>query len=259
MKLFGLMKKGKEENAECGEVPAELINDLVSKEFSEADIIKTLRESGYSFKNIDVALNNAIKNNVGGGSESPMQEEELFGEDLTEPPEPEPLPELEAIEQVYPEEEYSREVLTDEEVEEIVESIVEERLVELKGAIENLQNRLNNLSNEMGKLNLSLKKSDQQRVNEINAVRKDIMEIKTELSEINPRVAGLEKAFKDIVPPLVDNVRKIVVSKELPEPGTELVKIPGIPKELRETEQIPGAKEKTKILEETEEGKGLIL
>ena len=69
-KLFGRLTKKKPEPASQVQTekrdPHIIINELTAKGLPESEIIRTLKDEGYSFKEIDDALNESVRNEVTG-------------------------------------------------------------------------------------------------------------------------------------------------------------------------------------------------
>ncbi len=173
------------------------IKDMSSQGMPESQIIYTLKKEGYSFSQIDEALNKAIKtaatDTSPADSSVPPAGQQEAGFEAPQWSEPSPLasgaPELE--------------------VSAIVEGVVEERLSSFKKALEEVDTTLLELREQISNLDLSLKSVEENLQKKIDEANNRIGSLEERLDALEPRITALEKAFKDVVPSLVDSVREV--------------------------------------------------
>ncbi len=211
--LFGRLKKHNVVPAaqSMREPPVEKVKEYVASGMPEAEIIKTLKNSGYSFREIDAALNNALKTGVGAETynEDASLQESTPATDIVEPLTVIPEENKIVAPQVFAGDDEGSEKINVEELEEIVNSIADEKMRAFKIDIEKSTNsivvfaeKLNSVSNGLESIKMAGEKTNAE-------TEKKIGELHAKLDEIEPKILGLERAFKDIMPNLVDSVREV--------------------------------------------------
>jgi hypothetical protein len=204
IKLFA-GNKGEENIPRTGKgfIPTDRVRELSSKGFSEVEMIDVLRKEGFGPDEIDRALTQALKIGVTGGPEEttnlptiqelqqPMETQETMMPQMPEKP-------LE-YSQAYPE--YG--------TEELVESIVHERMVEVDDKIKEfnikqteLEREISNLHHQLSVVSKGRSQADQTIINKLDSF-KEIM------SDIDSRISSLDKAFRDTLPSLIESVRSL--------------------------------------------------
>ncbi len=191
--------------------PVDKVKEYVAAGMPEAEIIKTLKSSGYSFREIDAALNNALKTGVGAetyNEDASLQESTPAAdtvEPLTEIPEENKI----VAPQVFAGDDEGSEKINVEELEEVVNSIADEKMRAFKIDIEKSANsvlvfaeKLNSVSNGLDSIKTTWEKSNAD-------TEKKLGEFHAKLDDFEPKILGLERAFKDIMPNLVDSVREV--------------------------------------------------
>lgn len=225
-------------------IPIDAVRALAGQGLSEPEIINELRKQGYSPSQIDFALTGALKTEV-GGPQPPVpryQEErqnipiELKSPSLqipTEaerfaPPErvvssrPEPLISEQPEEgtrftfEETPKEAFEKKELQPEiTLEEIIEGVIAERWATFDDRLGNfeqrdmqLQDQIESLREQISELNRKAKMSEQ-------TVVQKIEEYGGSVSGIESRIGSIEKAFRDFLPELTENIRIMgeIVSK----------------------------------------------
>lgn len=173
-----------------GPVPIEEIQQLAAKGLGDRDVIKKLKGEGYSYDAIEKSMLQAVKEGVG---EEPRPEPQSAPE---EPQEfSEQLPELGLAEVETMEEPIAPEVL----VEELVEGVVEDKM-------HNFKERLDRAEEEITKLYARIKHTQlPQPLAEDNRVD----EMTTRVEDLEARIGGLEKAFKQFLPALTKNIEAL--------------------------------------------------
>ncbi len=221
-KLFGHLKKDKPSeqpanqnpNARNPPVPQQMPNRphpedrvayLVSQGLAEPEIIKVLKDEGYSFQEIDSGITNVLKSRV---SNEPPASTYGFGEG----PQPEDLAPVfrPNPQEVIREEAAARsKAAMIEEMEEIIETLIEEKLSGVLGELDKTERRFSEVNEKLHQINERIvaieteeKNTDASQTEKINAVGQ-------KEEDIEPRIASLEKAFKDIIPNLVESIREM--------------------------------------------------
>lgn len=207
--------------------------ELSRQGLSEADIISAMQAEGYGFEEIDAALNEALKTEVSGPQQEGEQDYGLRkGFDFTnmqassarETLAPLPQEGLQAM-QLTPEEIINRKF---EELEEMLESLIEEKVGKTMDAISLQKDKLQNLELKLKDIDESLENFQKS----VDSVKKQMDDTKNEidvkLSEFEPRLNSLEKAFKDVIPNIVDSMRELkeivhghVEASDKPQTGTQ--------------------------------------
>ncbi len=247
-KLFGRLTKKKPGPASSVQTerkdPHIIINELTAKGLPESEIIRTLKDEGYSFKEIDDALNESVRNEVTGappstdggyGSPPPGQpsQEQYLDQDLANmdhqdldlaqkpqqftdstsmaPPGEGPV---QAANIAMPEEDrgQGQASLDDREREniyEIVESVVNERVNSIKSDIKETNAQIKSIQQIISEFKSEVQEQQDAWRKEFGSTHESIKDNTSKIMDMEPRVAGLEKAFKDIVPNLVDSVREV--------------------------------------------------
>ena len=171
------------------ELPINEIQELSSKGASDKEIIKKLKSEGYSYDTIERSMLQAVK--AGVDQPEPVQEQapaDVFQEEQGMSGELS-LAELE--------ETVSPEIV----VEELVEGVVEEKW-------QKAESRLEGMEGEISKIYARLKQAEQRPVNA--PVRDERIDDYSErLEDLEARIGGLEKAFKQFLPALTRNIESL--------------------------------------------------
>ncbi len=198
-----------------GFVPADRVKQLTGKGFSEPEIIDILRKEGFSSEEIDRALTQALKIGVTGeegtgqlptlrdlqAQPTTTQEgSQLFN--LPTGHHEEPASQQPAYQDYYQQQEgYS--------AEELVEAIVEERMMELDGKLGEFREKYSNLERKISDIHHRLEILGKSRSQRDEVLLTKIDSMKDSLSEIEGKMSSLEKAFKDVLPALIESVRSL--------------------------------------------------
>ncbi|MEM5792781.1 MAG: hypothetical protein QXY45_00260 [Candidatus Aenigmatarchaeota archaeon] len=217
LKFLGSNKKQPEKFGKIGKgvVPTEKIKALSEKGFSEPEIIDILRKEGYSSEEIDSGLTQALKLGVTGQAEGTVSKlptlQELqagqMGQTLFEPaqtsfPSPQmPEPSMPIQEMYYPSSDYN--------TEELVESIIHERMGELDSKLSEFRMRYNELERKMADLHNQLTIMSKSKNEADHAILSKLDSYGETLSEMNGRLSSLEKAFREALPALIESVRSL--------------------------------------------------
>lgn len=234
--------------------PHIIINELIAKGLPEAEIIRSLKDSGYTFKEIDDALNESVRSEVAGPDQGYAQEcsgqyspydtdlqsqappqgsygDQYLNDDLNNmdqadfqvdrkpnvftdstnraPLGMEPIQGLSMPEEEGKQSQQSFADMDRESVYEIVESVVSERMNSLKSEMKEINDQLKSIQQIISEFKANVQEQDDARRKELGSAHEKIKDASVHVVELEPRVSGLEKAFKDIVPNLVDSVREV--------------------------------------------------
>ena len=193
-----------------GTIPVERVRDLTDRGFSEVEVIDVLRKEGYSPEEIDNALTQSLKFAASAPTQPRQQP--------TEYPRSEPaLPTLEEIiprqsqTQQLPEtslpQEYYQGYQQNYPTEEYVDYVVQARMGEINQKVtefsvkaQEIERRIQEVSDRINEI-MSLRNAEQ------TQILSKIETFKEGVDDIETRIGGLEKAFKETLPSLIESVR----------------------------------------------------
>ncbi len=214
---MGANKKQPENMPKIGKgiIPIEKIKSLSNKGFSEPEMIDVLRKEGYSSEEIDSALTQALKLGVTGREEDsitkpPTLQDLQFQQPQFQDPQMDmqntqmpkiPEPSMQFQQPYYPEGDYNPE--------ELVESIVQERMGELDNKLTEFRSRYNNLERKMVDLHNQLSVASKNKSETEHVIVSKLDSYGDTLTDMNGRLSGLEKAFKEALPALIESVRAL--------------------------------------------------
>lgn len=208
--------------------PQNSVKQQQDANFHEANIINNLKSQGMGYDEIDKTLNQNIKNAVlnqsGDGTlfynedfvQGLDQNNELqnsntatrFGtpkEDLRpliyEVEQPVSNTETEDTSEDY-------EILM-EEVEEIVNNILEKKYTKFEDLKTELSNQISDIDERISSLEKTLESISSKLDNLEKDTEKKMESVKVKYEQLYPQLEGVEKAFKDIIPNLVDAVKEL--------------------------------------------------
>jgi DNA-binding transcriptional MerR regulator len=191
------------------ELPIERVKDLSSKGFSEVEIIDVLRKEGYSPDEIDAALTEALKLGVSGISppaEGPVTLPKL--EELQPKQAPVEVPETSLPEYSY----YTSPAYTQQmqyPAEEYIEFIVKEKTAELDDKLKEFMIKYSELEKRITEVHDQLNEFSKAKSSAEQLILSKLDEFKSSLIDVENRLAGLEKAFKEALPALIESVRAL--------------------------------------------------
>jgi DNA-binding transcriptional MerR regulator len=212
---------------------------------SEPDIIKTLRDRGYSVSEIDKAMKEALKTRVSGGAGAPepatlppppprefaQTSEDLAlpapigppkfpkeefpetptGKDFIGPPSPEPVP----LEPELPEEPSPPPIRTKRggierrDIEELTEVIVEEKLRDVNNRFREMQTQLQQTNNKIETLSQEINRIKSEKTGELKGIESKIDSYKQNMTELNGRIESMERALKESLSPMLESLRSL--------------------------------------------------
>lgn len=248
MKLPFLGKKKAEEPMGRGYVPTDRVRELMSRGFSELDTIDVLRREGFSPDEIDNSLTQVVKEGVvsnagglGGGGFGAAQTTATAGFDQSyqafrqqqtpsfpprrEAPREETgenrsafelkLPTIEELQPTrtevptMPETSLPEEYYQGYPTEEYIDYVVQERTQDVIERMNEFAVRNKELETRMVELNERIHELGKLRGGEEQNVIRKIEELSENVTDVNTRMASLEKAFKETLPALIESVRAL--------------------------------------------------
>lgn len=226
--MFSFMKKKENSPRAPSNVPVVEVRHLTELGMSDKDVIRRLKEQGYSFGEIEKAMMNAVKGGVNESAEAPLQmepnieyaprepqnqeqnyttndQQDVFSNYNNNNEEVPTLGELNNDEGEMAVPGFQEGIAPDVAIEELVEGVVDEKwgdfssrmerqdsvISELRTEIRLLQNKIERLSN---KPNESEEVSDK---------------VNQQLEDLDVRINSLEKAFKQMLPSLTKNIQEL--------------------------------------------------
>jgi DNA-binding transcriptional MerR regulator len=201
--LFG---KKKEEGAR--EVPIDEVQKMTKKGMSDKDIIKQLKSKGYSYEAIESAMLKAVKDGVDDDKPKmvermdvePPATENMFG------PQEETMPDFM---QSMPDLDISSEQIEGPEVmlEELVEGIVEEKWRKFDDQVRKMDESFDKIRAEIKQFDVKLEQTKKDTPTRDLDAR--ILALSEQMEDVEARVGGLEKAFKQFLPSLTRNIESL--------------------------------------------------
>ncbi|MEM5766244.1 MAG: hypothetical protein QW423_01245 [Candidatus Aenigmatarchaeota archaeon] len=193
-------------------VPVERIKELSSKGFSEVEIIDILRKEGYSPEEIDAGLTEVLKAGVSGTSS-------VTESSLKLPKLQELQPKQAAIEvpetslpqdySYYTTPTYASQPSQTYTTEEYIDFIVRERTAELNDKLKEFMIKYSELEKRFIEIYEQLNELTKSKTSGEQLILTRLEELKTILNDLETRISGLEKAFKDALPALIESVRAL--------------------------------------------------
>jgi len=191
--LFGKKKEQKP-------LPMDEVKAMTSKGMSDKDIIKDLKHKGYSYKDIEKAMLETVKEGV---EPEAMPVAQPFEQAELEQPQPQGF-ELPTFEEEIPQEMEGDQ--SDVIIEELIEGIVEEkwgkfeeRISKIEDSIEHINAQLKQYGSELSVPRVAPSKELEFKVNDLSNAFEDL----------EARVGGLEKAFRQFLPSLTRNIESL--------------------------------------------------
>ncbi len=180
------------------------VADLASKGIPEAEMVQQLKSKGYNFKEIDTALGQAIKSQVSGENLSSLEPGMAAEQpqDINVVPQDQPSGFSQQMMN-------QTDVTRNDNLEAMIESIVEERLASFKTVIENINASITDIRSEIENLDTSLKSVETRTESTVSDVKKEMDVLRDDFSAVSPKVSSIERAFKDVVPNLVDAISQV--------------------------------------------------
>ncbi len=196
-------------------VPADEINAMTRRGMSDKDIIKALKAKGYSYSDIEKAMLSAVKSGISDDkvpSRAAPQEQE-FGYDFGEQAATESFdtmgtedifagqeqPQFENLPQFSPDQQQP--------VEELVEGIVEEKWQRFQDEMTRFEEGLEGVKADMKVFEERIDAAKKESPTAELESRSN--ELADHLEDLDARVGGLERAFKQMLPSLTRNIESL--------------------------------------------------
>jgi len=185
--------------------PIERVKELASKGFSEVDIIDVLKKEGYSADAIDTALTESLKLGISGisppveGTPSLPKAEEF---------QPKPM-QMEMPETSLPQNYYYPPQQQQYPTEEYIDYVVRERTADLDDKLKEFMIKHSELEKRMVEVREQINELAKSKTTGEEIIISKLDESKSLMVDLESRLAGLEKAFKDALPALIESVRAL--------------------------------------------------
>ncbi|MFH1105594.1 MAG: hypothetical protein V1731_00060 [Candidatus Aenigmatarchaeota archaeon] len=207
--------------------PVDKVLDLSNQGKSEAQVSESLKGEGFAPADINKAYAGAVRSAVSGPAAQPRQFAPMSQSAR------EPVTQFEIPSQKY--EEYPLEpqqetvevqerAWTPEvpdtgimgiappsagELEEIVESVVDEKWKELQDRLEDMHERLDMMEAKITNLDVQINTFKDAGSSERSVIESKIDEYKDGIEGIESRIGSIEKAFKETLPSMIDSVKSV--------------------------------------------------
>ncbi|MEM5799762.1 MAG: hypothetical protein QXZ43_03815 [Candidatus Aenigmatarchaeota archaeon] len=211
---FGGGKKEPEKPPLLGKgfIPVDKVNDLSKKGFSEPEIIDLLRKDGFSAEEIDRALTQSLKIGVTGEEQelptlntlNQPKQDIFYPQEISPPPVQQQQFQPDVQQQFQPDY-YPQEYINEEIIESIVHekmSDLDERLIEFKNKYNELERKILDLHNQLSIISKGGKERESEMISKVDSLKEGI-------EEISARLSSLEKTFKEALPSLIESVRAL--------------------------------------------------
>jgi hypothetical protein len=210
-----------------GIVPTDRVRELASRGFSEPDMIDALRKEGFAADEIDKALTDALKMGVSGMAPpraepmpATLPQLEQFQPSVAAVPQlPEtslpqdyfqPQPQQQWTQQQWQQPQQSQQSQQQSYgSEEYIEYLVKERMSDIDERVQEFTIRYQELEKRMQAAYDQLTALSQTRTSEQQQILNKMDSWKDVLQDVDNRMTGLERAFKDTLPPLIESVRSL--------------------------------------------------
>ena len=200
--MFGGKKKESDKP-----VPIDRVRAMTRSGMSDKDIIKQLKSEGYSYNDIEKAMLQSVKEGVSPEPFAPMMsrpeaemprqtslptfEEEFYGQKNSE----------DIYEELAPESSLGEGVTPEVVMEELIEEVVAEKIARY-------EERVKKIEDNMALLRAEVKHSSDI-ITTTPFESSSSKESEDKIEEIEARIGGLEKAFKQFLPSLTKNIESL--------------------------------------------------
>ncbi len=186
---------------------------MLSSGKSEAEVAAYLKSQGLPYESIDKIINSIIKTATTSGKENnPVLPKPL--------PQPSPQPSLPEIQPKIPQQDLGQNAdissILDNllekivvEMEEIVDLVIEKKYGNLKKDLKELKDLKQNIEEIENSINSKVDEVKEDINKKIEEINKSLEEINKKIEDLEPKVNALENAFKDNIPNIIDDLRKI--------------------------------------------------
>ncbi len=202
---------------EARPIPTDEINTMTRRGMSDKDIIKALKAKGYSYNDIEKAMLSAVKSGV--SEEKPMRAmpaapppQQESGFEFGEAPSDDNFDNL-ATEDIFAGQEPQYQDLPQfsqeqqQPVEELIEGIVEEKWQHFQDEMARFDEGLDKVRADMKIFEERIETSRKETPSTELEAR--LTELSDHLEDLDARVGGLERAFKQFLPSLTRNIESL--------------------------------------------------
>ncbi|MBW3015368.1 hypothetical protein KY330_03035 [Candidatus Woesearchaeota archaeon] len=202
MALFGPKTNEKEKTSGP---PIDLVQQMKAQGFSDNQIVQSLQREGYKSHQIFDAMSQADMQNAGPvppapGMEEPGQQE--YPEPASPAPQPEQYPSYQQYQTPYPSDDR-------EHVEEVAESIIEEKWTDLMKTISRIIEWKDKIEKQITKVEHEIETLNNKFDDLHRGVLGRISEYDKSITSVGTDVKALEKVFSKILPTLTENVSEL--------------------------------------------------
>ncbi len=201
-----------------GAIPVERVKDLTARGFSEVEIIDVLRKEGYSPEEIDTGLTQSLKfaaanpatpPNLGLPPEQPKERgmlptlDDILPREQPQTVTPQ-LPET-SLPQEYYQQDHQQAYPTEDYVDYIVQARmgdINQKITEFSVKATEIEKRVQEISDRISEI-MNLRNAEQ------TQILSKIETFKEGVTDIETRISGLERAFKETLPALIESVRAL--------------------------------------------------
>ncbi len=188
----------------------EKIASMRASGMSDRDIIKKLKGLGYSYDEIEKAMLSSLKSEVSSSKHEEKPTPTNHGtdvENIFEPPQvkEEQVAPIETLLEPEQQPGLFQEPEPELSIEELVEGVINEKWEIFEKELRNLKFDQEKLVKEIEEIKNAINKLSEEKQNPV--LEKKINELNKRFDELDSRVSGLEKAFRQFLPSLVQNVR----------------------------------------------------
>ncbi len=180
------------------DVPIAEVRKMMDQGMTDKQIIDELKKQGYSMDLIEKAMLQMVKTEPEPSLDIPKFDDSPL--DLDEPV-PDPLEDLDHLSDVGEEGGIEN---PEDIVEELVEGIIEDKMKSVSKEIEGLKEKFAGIRSDIEEI----RKARKQNI-DVSDLTIRVNEMETKLMDLGVRVGALEKAFKQLLPSLVDNVHNL--------------------------------------------------
>ncbi len=203
MGLFGLAKK--KEEAQITAVPVDEVLRMKEQGFTNNQIVQALQRNGYKMHQIFDAMNQADLKSAG-----PIEgavPSELAEPSLSQPAEQEAIPDLPSERQV--DAEPMQQESYEEHIEEVAESIIEEKWEDLMKSINKLLEWKEAMENQMAAIEQAMQDLKGNFESLQNSVIGKVSEYDKSMKSVGADMKAMETVFQKVLPTLTDNVNEL--------------------------------------------------
>lgn len=198
--------------------PIDRVKELASHGFSEPEIIDILRKEGYSPNEIDLALSEALKEQIKKASnlEETKKEEKLPTlEEIAQKTQPKigtnPSQNLQPLQtsQFQDISQYQTQQYSWEDFFNYIDFLIQSRINELRKEMEKINIKYQETEKRINEINFNIREVMGNRDREEKELLAKLDKLSEDIKDLSSRINSLEEIFKEILPALIDSVRSL--------------------------------------------------